>query len=294
MSKTSANNSGVVVENNNTERFKYDQISPVTKCGKDENSLIESEKKSYDELLSKIESDEELRSKNLDYPFLMKFLLCHKFDVDATITHIKGYFSVRKAFPGIYLKPSETKDVYEKKIMFKPHVRGPNGEGVMVIRVVNWSPKEMTAEHAMAGGIAYSELVAVDDSRRRAGIWEILDAKGLCWSQIWSLKLSDYKLLAEGTELGQSFNFNGIIVINASSLVDFVYNKFLKWFFTKEFREKIRIFSGDWSEIFEFVPRNAIPIDMKGTLEGPDSNVWSTEELEAQDREVQEYWERYK
>lgn len=284
------NNNNIEASNDNksincTKNVDLDQES---KC------LLSEEKKKYDELVTQIESDEELRVKKLDYEFLMKFLLCHQFDVNATLTHIKGYFSVRRNFPGIYLKPSETRDVYEKKIMFKPEVRGSRGEGIMIVRVGNWNPKEMSAEHAMAGGIAYTELVSVDDSRRRVGVWEILDAKGLSWSQIWSLKLSDYKLLAEGTELGQTFNFNGIIVINASSLVDFVYNKFLKWFFTKEFREKIRIFSGDWSEIFDLVPRNAIPVDMKGTLEGPDYNDWSPEELESQDKAILEYWERYK
>lgn len=284
-----------VLDNNNiaTNHNKYNSSVPGRKKS-DENSLNGTEKKSYEELLKKIELDDQLREKKLDYPFLMKFLLCHQFDVDATLAHIKGYFSVRKSFPGLYLKPSETRDVYQKKIMFKPNVRGANGEGIMIIRVINWCPKEMTAEHAMAGGIAYSELVEVDDSRRRAGIWEIIDAKGLCWSQIWSLKLSDYKLLAEGTELGQSFNFNGIVCINASSLVDFVYNKFLKWFFTKDFRDKIRIYSGDWSEIFEFIPRNAVPVDMKGTLEGSDCNDWTSEELQEQDKAAEEYWEKYK
>lgn len=290
---TDINDNHIYTEN--SQSLKNDpQNSVISKIGTDEKSLNGLQKKSYEELLSKVAADKDLQGKHLDYKFLIKFLLCHKFDVNETFNHIKGYFKIRKAFPGLYLKPSEVVDVYKKKILFRSHVRGPNGEGYVILRACQWRPGDMTAEHACAAGIAYTETAPVDDERRRAGIWEVVDVKGLNWSQIWALKMSDYKMFAEATEVGQTLRINGIIAINASYIVDYVYNKIMKWCFTKEFRDKIRIYSGDWSEIFEFIPANALPVDMKGSLEGADFNEWSVEELEKLDKVVEKYWERYK
>ena len=106
------------------------------------------------QLQALVKKDSDLNhGKTLDDKFLRKFLYTQNYDATKAFDHIKGYFTLRKSHPEMYVLPSQVMDVFKDRMFsILPH-KNSSGEVIVYIRSRFWDPAQYSPEHILKGEI---------------------------------------------------------------------------------------------------------------------------------------------
>lgn len=239
------------------------------------------------QLKGKVNEDDLLKSKKLDDYFLLRFLNVRNFEPEATVELIRGYYTMRKDHPELFLLPSQVIEVFKDDVFTFIPDETSEGQRVLLFQPGNWNPQKYPATLIAAGPVPFLEVLC--ETHGEVELVEILDFKNVTWKQFTAMPVSLHKLSADLSERAIPVRYSKIHIVNQGKLVDMLW-AIMKAFVSEEMKNKLIFHGSNYKNLNESIDSSLIPVHLGGKLNDVQLKQEQIDDFEAK---VNTYWTKY-
>ncbi|CAN7939227.1 unnamed protein product, partial [Ixodes hexagonus] len=211
-----------------------------------------------------------------DDEFLLRFVRLRKYNVDAALKNVKGYYSIRKQCPPVFdnFVPSSASPAARKLVMVLPQ-RDTHGRPVLLLKAGAWDPQTCSYNDLVHAMSLVMEFLTMEPVAQTIGVSAIIDYGGFTVDKVLSLNIGLVKT---------SFKFfldcvpsrtKAIHIVRQSYAFDMFY-VLVRPFLSKKITDRIH-FHGEYYEgLYDYMPIDVLPKEYGGL--GPDidfEEYWS-------------------
>ncbi|XP_053208715.1 alpha-tocopherol transfer protein-like [Panonychus citri] len=250
------------------------------------------ESKCLIEFRSLLTSKTKLRDYDLDDEIILKFLRSRDYDLRESHKVLSGFISILEDRPDIFAWSDSIKKVISSDMYYHYPVKTPNGCKLLISHPGRWDTRSFNIETIITTTLFFDEVSLLDKQVQENGFIGIIDMRGLGWSQIYNVGITNAKLASDLTDKYIPFKLINLHVIYENRLTNLAYSLF-KPFLDEKLKNRIIFHGHNLTSLYNYVPKSCLPASLGGTnIDYPWDHY--NQQLESKKDQVLELWELMK
>ncbi|XP_015781139.1 alpha-tocopherol transfer protein-like [Tetranychus urticae] len=247
-------------------------------------------------LLNEFRSLLSTHPKTKEYDFndkiCLKFLRSRDYDLCESLKVLSGFVDVAEERPDIFSWSDNIKKVISSGMYYHYPVKTPNGCKLLINHPGCWDTRSFKITDIISATLFFDEMSLLDEDVQRNGFIGVIDMRGLGWSHIYNVGLTNAKLASDLTDKYIPFKLINLHVVYENRLTDMAYSLF-KPFLDERLKKRIIFHGHDLTSLYKYVPQSCLPPSFGGTNVDFSADYYN-EQLESHKEQILKIWESLK